>query len=280
VLVALVAGCFTAGCGQSSGDRVLPAAIWSRHDALPAGVPREASETRMSGDDICPDPVSGSEPLDIRLERRPMRTARRGARPDRPQLGETLQVCPRGFDVARAVTLTLTRSDGSRTAQRLEPKDRSLASDRGYFASYFLDASWPAGAVSVTARQGSASARTSFRIGAPERRAVRVQEWFGRPALPNPLAIMVIGVRPRSTVPIDLYAQAHGPGSGYVYATTLRATSDERGVGQLRVAYDASTNGGYELRLRGARAAAAHVPICVRCCESQPDATGSEYCAN
>ncbi len=173
--------------------------------------------------------------------------------------------------------LTLRRSDGGERTLRVAPNVEMVASDIGPAVAVFLDRSWPLGRLVVRARQGQVVEQSALRIVAPRHRGVRVQQWLGRPSLPNPLTIMLVGQRPRSPVPVDLYRARAGRWS---YATSLTITTDALGVGQVRVPYARADNGEYLLRPRHARGSSdeARVSICVGCCESDPQQNA--YCAN
>lgn len=276
IALALVAATVVGGCGGGPSSQV-SSDVWSRRDDPPAGVARTVPESGRAVRLVCGDGnFYESRSRAIRLDRRPSDddSDDDGTLPaDRPQLGETLQICPPRPDDARRVTLTVRRADGSEISKTLAP----YTSDVGYFGSFFLDRSWPLGRAVVTARQGTTVARKTFVIEAPRGRGVRVAQWFGRPSLPNPMPIMVVG-QARATVLVDLYASTIGDGT-YRYATTLRVATDARGIGEVRVGYDRADNAGYEVRQRDA-GASAHISICVACCETDRDETGSQYCAN
>lgn len=312
LLLAVIAGGCIAGC--ANGPDELSRAVWGRADTPPVGVLHEFVGTRPSdacspstpscvngrfddryvtgaadgvGDTaaVCPDAISPSARSFARaigMDRRPSYTTQKVAGADDPELGETLQICPLGFDLqSQPVMLTLRRSDGSEVTRRVAPNEEALASDTVGVVAFFLDRSWPRGPVIVTARQGAIVKRTTFRIVAPRHRGVRVQEWLGRPILPNPLTIMVVGQRPRSSVLVDLYRRSRAGRS--LYATSFRLSTDARGIGQVRAPYTRADNGTYLLRPRspggsGGRDVEARVRIMVGFCESAPQQNA--YCAN
>ena len=301
-LLAMVVGACIAGCGSGAG--ALPRDVWGRHDDAPAGVQRyltgaggcaagrpDCAWSLIYDDSDVVGPAaavngkgcSNTPPMrtpTIGVDRRPTYRFQRVAGADEPELGETLEVCPLGFNLAtRPVTLTLRRSDGSRISRRVAPNTEALASDRVGSVAFFLDATWPLGRVVVTARQGSKRVQRTFRLVAPRHRGVRVQRWLGRPRLPNPMTILVVGQRPRSSVLVDLYRTDR---NRYVYATSFRILTDGRGIGQVRAPYRRADNGAYRLRPRagasGDRDLEAYVPICIGCCSSFPHQNA--YCLN
>lgn len=298
LLLVVVAAASIGGCASEEDE--LPPDVWSRQSAAPPQVPRYLDDVGGCMNNyrgcsvVYPDAVGRAAAVDgngcyrssprgrsIGMSRRPTYRFQRVAGADEPELGETLEVCPEGFNVAtRPVTLSMRRSDGSTVSRRVRPNIESLGSDAVGVAAFFLDATWPLGRVVVTARQGHLRAQRAFRVVAPRHRGVRVQRWVGRPQLPNPMTIMVVGERPRSSVLVDLYRADR---NRYVYATSFRILTDGRGVGQVRAPYSRAQNGAYRLRPRSAGATRdrdleAHVPICIGCCQARPHQNA--YCLN
>lgn len=293
--MALVGALVVSGCGTGGEERPaeLPRTVWEDEDVPAAGVPRQlmidieawvrrAANCRPAGSELVGPPdtvgdrtaVCGDEAApvrEIRMERRPFYTSYKVGGADDPELGETLQICPQRFRTfSPAMTLTLRRSDGSEVSQRVPPTDEALASDLTLSRSSLTPRS-PSARSWVTARQGKVVAKTSLRVVAPRHRGTRVQQWLGRPRLPNPITIMVIGQCPR------VGADRPVPEAGIRFRVRqlLSDLNRRARVGQVRARYGKTNNGQYLLRPRHAPASEghdveAHVPICVGCCESAP----------
>jgi hypothetical protein len=245
VAVALT-GCGSAASPPTSGppSRRPPAtttadpALWTRHDAPPDGVPRQLDYYGV-GDEVC-GPLSPGPPR-VDLDRYPYyQTAVPGDKgPVEPEIGETVILCPRGFTGAGRIALTVRRADGRTYRTTVPAKGNQIA-------GYFLDATWPTGAIDVTARQGDTVARAHLTAILPRRHGVRVSEVPG-PGHPGPFSVVMVGEKPSSRVTLDVYRWM---GKHFNYITSVRAHSDARGIARLRLGFAKQVHGQFLLRSR------------------------------
>lgn len=210
----------------------------NRRDAPPKGVLRQVQYYGI-GDQLCrptgvPTASHDTTPF-YSTQRKPTYE---------PEIGEELHLCATDFLLDLPVEMTLLRPDG-RTLRRVDPAG---AQSRSRQWTVFLDERWPVGRYVLTARQGSVVRRDAFRVLLPRLRGVRNAGDAVHPG--EPLHLVVVGQRPRTTVPIDVY-RSGGAGTSR-YATTFTIRTDERGIGARTLVPSARDLGQYLLRPRTA----------------------------
>jgi len=242
--ILLVVGCGSADDSEPSstatGTSQPPAGttIWGRRDAPPAGVRRQV-EFFGVGDSVC-GPTEPTNPT-LMLDQRPFYQTSPVAGADDPELGETLSICPRGFDIHEPVRLELKRPDGSTIERVISP-----GPEPGRYTSFWLGAEWPTGRHRAVATQDARSVALPIDIVKPLHRGVRTPMFIGREN-PNPLPVMVVGQPPDDRVTVDIYRQLR---TTYRYATSIEIETDTRGLGERRFPIGDTDSGRFVLRPR------------------------------
>ena len=205
-----------------------PVAPLSRRDAPPAGVRRQV-EWFGIGDPICPN-IEARRPT-VAFDARPLYQFQRAQRaPGEVEIGEILNLCPRGFPSRRPVRVTVRDPRGGVwTATPTEGEAEG-------HVSYPVGPRRPLGRYAVRAQQGSVSADLQFEVVEPRHRGVRVMRpgQAIRPGERVPVAL--VGVEPDAVVPVDVY---RGEGQRYVYTASVPVRTDARGIGSMVLAVTA-----------------------------------------
>jgi hypothetical protein len=223
----------------SSGVRPVVGSPFGRHDAPPTGV-RHQIEYFGAGDAICGAVESGEH---IDLDRRPLyqfQTSHTAV--ERPEIGETLYICPRGLSTAQPVEITVRAAHG-RTVRSQLPAAR----EEERYLRLFIDGRWPVGPASITAKQGHRVLQKQVIVEPPHHAGARSDTELGRVPTPT-LHLMVVGQRRNQPVYVDIYRAERAT---YSYVTSLRFDVDDRGIGE-RLVRTAPAHGSYVLRPRPA----------------------------
>jgi hypothetical protein len=161
-------------------------------------------------------------------------------------LGQSVEICPYGF--RGDLPLTFEWVSGGRALRRYFPAGQ-LISERTW--EVLLDNRFAAGVQTITSRQGDVTRTVSLTLSPPRAPTLGSSARFEALA-GKPVSVLVAGVAPHASVPVDLYAVPNEGGGNAApqYRTTLKLTADARGLAETNFLSRAPDHGQYALSLR------------------------------
>ncbi len=160
--------------------------------------------------------------------------------------GQSVEVCPYGF--RGDLPLTLEWVSGGRALRQSYPAGQLLA-ERTW--QVLLDSRFDSGRQTITARQGNVTRTASLTLSRPRTRTLGSSARFEALA-GETVSVLVAGVAPHGSVPVDLYAvpSEGGGNAAPQYRTTLELKADARGLAETDFPSRVSDHGQYALSLR------------------------------
>jgi hypothetical protein len=204
----------------------------------PPGVERQI-QYHGAGDSICPN-LESRVPR-VRVDKRPLyQNQQGGADPKRPEIGEFLYVCPRGFAPGGVIDVEIHPPKGPVIKRRVDP---AVAGEYGLHVEHFLTPQSPLGRYRVIARQAGETAEGSVEVVKPTHFGARAGRQTVKPG--ESLPVVFVGARPNETLMIDVYEPQPNYSSRYASSFSMRVNAEGIGFTMLRT--DPRGNTGFYL---------------------------------
>jgi len=212
--------------------------VLGRRDAPGADVKRQVEFFAGGGD--ADGEITGPPKLMLDLERG---SALFPAGASDPEIGDTLHLYVDGLGGDEPVDLLLRTPTGE--AVRV-PEESKNADRRSWVVP--LGPSRPRRLYSAEVTSDGTTVARKFRVVSPRHRGVRVEPTIA--SVGRKTAIILVGAKPRSRVPVDIYYDS-GKLDAYLYATTLHIVTDSEGIGETALVPRPDEAGSYILQPRG-----------------------------